>query len=180
MAGISSDKARELNKLIKGLNLKGIQSQAEGDQLRVNGKKRDHLQAVIAALKEADPAFLAPSSTTSGTDPRHHAARRCHAVCRRPVATPWLQPRGATADSPPRRRAIRSSIGGWVVNSLENCTFCPFPTGWRCRRRPGPGPRWRAPCEFHGRASRAPGPRVRRCPSMRAAERSASYSRAAG
>ena len=54
VAGISSDKARELNKFIKGLNLKGIQSQAQGDQLRVNGKKRDDLQAVIAALKEAD------------------------------------------------------------------------------------------------------------------------------
>ena len=54
MAGISSDKARELNKFIKALNLKGIQSQAQGDQLRVTGKKRDDLQAVITALKEAD------------------------------------------------------------------------------------------------------------------------------
>ncbi len=54
VAGISSDKARELNKFIKALNLKGIQSQAQGDQLRVTGKKRDDLQAVIAALKEAD------------------------------------------------------------------------------------------------------------------------------
>ncbi|MBK6856989.1 MAG: YajQ family cyclic di-GMP-binding protein [Microthrixaceae bacterium] len=54
VAGISSDKARELNKFIKGLNLKGIQSQAQGDQLRVNGKKRDDLQAVIADLKAAD------------------------------------------------------------------------------------------------------------------------------
>ena len=54
VAGISSDKARELNKFIKALNLKGIQSQAQGDQLRVTGKKRDDLQGVIAALKEAD------------------------------------------------------------------------------------------------------------------------------
>ena len=53
-AGISSDKARELNKHIKGLGLKGIQSQTQGDQLRVSGKKRDQLQAVIAALKDAD------------------------------------------------------------------------------------------------------------------------------
>ena len=53
-AGISSEKARELNKFIKALNLKGIQSQAQGDQLRVTGKKRDDLQGVIAALKEAD------------------------------------------------------------------------------------------------------------------------------
>ena len=53
-AGISSDKARELNKFIKGLGLKGIQSQAQGDELRVIGKKRDDLQGVIAALKEGD------------------------------------------------------------------------------------------------------------------------------
>lgn len=54
VAGISSDKARELNKFIKGLGLKGIQSQTQGDQLRVIGKKRDDLQAVIAELKEGD------------------------------------------------------------------------------------------------------------------------------
>ena len=53
-AGISSDKARELNKNIKGLGLKGIQSQTQGDQLRVIGKKRDDLQAVIADLKAGD------------------------------------------------------------------------------------------------------------------------------
>ena len=54
VAGISSDKARELNKFIKALGIKGIQSQTQGDQLRVNGKKRDALQSVIAALKEED------------------------------------------------------------------------------------------------------------------------------
>jgi len=54
VAGISSDKARELNKFIKGLGLKGIQSSTQGDQLRVTGKKRDDLQAVIALLKGAD------------------------------------------------------------------------------------------------------------------------------
>ncbi|HEY4377669.1 MAG TPA: YajQ family cyclic di-GMP-binding protein [Acidimicrobiales bacterium] len=53
-AGISSDKARELNKFIKELGLKGIQSQTQGEQLRVTGKKRDDLQGVIAALKEGD------------------------------------------------------------------------------------------------------------------------------
>ena len=52
--GISSDKARELNGFIKKLGLKGIQSQTQGDQLRVSGKKRDDLQAVIAKLKEGD------------------------------------------------------------------------------------------------------------------------------
>jgi cyclic-di-GMP-binding protein len=54
VAGISSDKARELNKFIKNLGAKGIQSQTQGDQLRVTGKKRDDLQAVIALIKAED------------------------------------------------------------------------------------------------------------------------------
>jgi uncharacterized protein YajQ (UPF0234 family) len=53
-AGISSDHAKKINKLIKDLGLKGVQSQTQGDQVRVTGKKRDDLQAVIAALKEQD------------------------------------------------------------------------------------------------------------------------------
>jgi uncharacterized protein YajQ (UPF0234 family) len=53
-AGISSDKARELNKAIKALGIKGVQSQTQGDQLRVTGKKRDALQEVIATLREGD------------------------------------------------------------------------------------------------------------------------------
>lgn len=50
--GISSDKAKELNKFIKALGIKGVQSSTQGDQLRVNAKKRDTLQEVIQALKE--------------------------------------------------------------------------------------------------------------------------------
>ena len=57
-AGINSDAARDLNKRIKALNLKGIQSQTQGDAIRVTGKKRDDLQGVIAALKEADDIDL--------------------------------------------------------------------------------------------------------------------------
>jgi uncharacterized protein YajQ (UPF0234 family) len=53
-AGITADKARELNKFIKGLGLKGIQSQAQGDELRVTAKKRDDLQTVMTALREGD------------------------------------------------------------------------------------------------------------------------------
>jgi len=53
-SGISTEKAKELHKFIKGLGLKGIQSSTQGDQLRVQGKKRDQLQNVIAALKEGD------------------------------------------------------------------------------------------------------------------------------
>jgi uncharacterized protein YajQ (UPF0234 family) len=53
-AGISSDQARAINKFIKEKSPKGISSQTQGDQVRVSGKKRDDLQAVIAALKEND------------------------------------------------------------------------------------------------------------------------------
>jgi len=52
--GISSDKAREINKMIKEKGPKGISSQTQGDSVRVTGKKRDDLQAVIATLKGAD------------------------------------------------------------------------------------------------------------------------------
>ncbi|GIU84366.1 MAG: YajQ family cyclic di-GMP-binding protein [Acidimicrobiales bacterium] len=53
-AGISSDKAKEINRFIKDLGIKGVQSQTQGDQLRVTSKKKDHLQEVIAALKSED------------------------------------------------------------------------------------------------------------------------------
>jgi uncharacterized protein YajQ (UPF0234 family) len=53
-AGISADKAKELNRFIKDLGIKSVSSQAQGAQLRVSSKKRDDLQAVIAALKEHD------------------------------------------------------------------------------------------------------------------------------
>jgi len=53
-AGISSDHAKKINKFIKDLNLKGVSTQTQGDQLRVTGKKRDDLQAAIAALKADD------------------------------------------------------------------------------------------------------------------------------
>jgi cyclic-di-GMP-binding protein len=53
-AGISSDNAKDINKRIKALGLKGVQSQTQGESVRVTGKKRDDLQAVIAHLREAD------------------------------------------------------------------------------------------------------------------------------
>ena len=52
--GIGSDKAREINKLIKEKGPKGVSSQTQGEQIRVTGKKRDDLQAVIALLKGSD------------------------------------------------------------------------------------------------------------------------------
>ncbi len=53
-AGISADNARQLNRFVKDLGLKGVSSQAQGDQVRVTGKKRDDLQQVIQALKAHD------------------------------------------------------------------------------------------------------------------------------
>jgi len=52
--GISSDKAREINRMIKEKGPKGVSSQTQGETVRVTGKKRDDLQAVIALLKGAD------------------------------------------------------------------------------------------------------------------------------
>lgn len=51
--GIGQDAAKELAKRVRDLGLK-VQVQIQGDQLRVQGKKRDDLQAVIAALDGLD------------------------------------------------------------------------------------------------------------------------------
>ena len=48
--GISKDNAKKINKLIKDSKLK-VQSQIQGDQLRVSGKKIDDLQTIITFLK---------------------------------------------------------------------------------------------------------------------------------
>jgi len=48
--GISEEKAKAIVKLLKGSGLK-VQSQIQGDQVRVSGKKKDDLQAAIAAVK---------------------------------------------------------------------------------------------------------------------------------
>ena len=53
-AGISADHAKRINKAVRDLSLKGVSSQAQGDQIRVTGKKRDDLQAVSTALKAED------------------------------------------------------------------------------------------------------------------------------
>ena len=51
--GIPSEKAREIVKVIKQTKLK-VQAAIQGDQVRVSGKNRDDLQAVIRLLKETD------------------------------------------------------------------------------------------------------------------------------
>ena len=50
-AGISKDNAKTINKLIKNSKIK-VQSQIQGEQLRVTGKKIDDLQDVIKLLKD--------------------------------------------------------------------------------------------------------------------------------
>jgi len=51
--GIPQDKGKEIVKFIKGLGLK-VQGQIMEDQVRVSGKKKDDLQAVIEHLKDKD------------------------------------------------------------------------------------------------------------------------------
>lgn len=51
--GIETEKAKELVKIVKGLNLK-VQTAIEGEKLRVSGKNRDDLQMVIQTLRAKD------------------------------------------------------------------------------------------------------------------------------
>lgn len=48
--GIATEKAKEITKLIKEMNLK-VQAQIQDEQIRVTAKKIDDLQAVIQGLK---------------------------------------------------------------------------------------------------------------------------------
>ena len=51
--GISEDRAKALMKEIRNLKIK-VQAQIQGGQVRVTGKKKDDLQAVISHLKSLD------------------------------------------------------------------------------------------------------------------------------
>jgi cyclic-di-GMP-binding protein len=55
--GIEQDQAKKISKLIRDEGPKGVQASIQGDQLRVTGKKKDDLQAVISLLKQADVAI---------------------------------------------------------------------------------------------------------------------------
>ena len=55
-SGIPIEKAREMVKIIKNSKMK-VQAAIQGEQLRVSGKSRDDLQAVIALVKGADLDF---------------------------------------------------------------------------------------------------------------------------
>jgi hypothetical protein len=52
--GISQEKAKAISKKIRDEGPKGVQAQVQGDQLRVTGKKKDDLQAVISMMKAED------------------------------------------------------------------------------------------------------------------------------
>ena len=51
--GIDKEKAKAIVKFVKESKLK-VQAAIQGDELRITGKKRDDLQACIAALKAED------------------------------------------------------------------------------------------------------------------------------
>jgi cyclic-di-GMP-binding protein len=51
--GISDEKAKDLVKFIKKTGAK-VQTQIQGDQLRITAKKKDDLQSVIQAVKAED------------------------------------------------------------------------------------------------------------------------------
>ena len=53
VAGIPQDRAKELVKMIKAMDLK-IQAQIEGEKIRVSSQKKDDLQAVISHLRKTD------------------------------------------------------------------------------------------------------------------------------
>ncbi|PRB01737.1 YajQ family cyclic di-GMP-binding protein [Microbacterium sp. MYb64] len=52
--GISSENAKKIGKIIRDEGPKSVKSQIQGDELRVQSKSRDDLQAVIALLKGSD------------------------------------------------------------------------------------------------------------------------------
>jgi uncharacterized protein YajQ (UPF0234 family) len=52
--GIDQEHAKKINKLIRDEAPKSVKSQIQGDELRVQSKSRDDLQATMALLKGAD------------------------------------------------------------------------------------------------------------------------------
>jgi len=51
--GIDKERAKELNGIIKGLGLK-VQTQIEGEKIKVSSAKKDELQVVITHLRSLD------------------------------------------------------------------------------------------------------------------------------
>ena len=63
--GLDSDQCKAIVKAVKASKLK-VQSQIQGEQVRVTGKKRDDLQQAIALLREGE--FGAPLQFTNFRD----------------------------------------------------------------------------------------------------------------
>lgn len=52
--GIPTDTAREISKAVRGLGIKRVQIQIQGDELRVSSPSRDDLQEVMRFLRDGD------------------------------------------------------------------------------------------------------------------------------
>jgi uncharacterized protein YajQ (UPF0234 family) len=55
-AGITQEVGKQINKLVKDMGVKSLNSSIQGDQVRVTGKQRDDLQRAMTVFKEADLA----------------------------------------------------------------------------------------------------------------------------
>ena len=122
--GISMENAKKVAKLIRDTGPKGVQPQIQGDQLRVSAKKKDDLQAVIALVKGADLDFAVQFTNyrkvrrrmvrSWGSSQAFAASAQGRSRERAPPAS-RADYRWKPAIS--SRRATRSAIGGWVLNS---------------------------------------------------------------
>ena len=141
---------------------KGISSQTQGDQIRVTGKKRDDLQAVIAALQGRGLRHPPPVRELPGLTGRRRARLRARLAGSRDGRLSGAHSRLAPA--PVAEAAMRSSVGGWVVEQvLERHSCGPVQRVDDVHRGLGPGRTFIGICL--GAAPRAwpgPGPAARR------------------
>ena len=123
--GITDEKAREIGKFIKGLGLKGVQHQVQGDQLRVSGKKRDDLQTAIGELRDHDFGIPLQFIELPRLTERARPARSGSAAARLTVDAAGRGAWGIVASARPCRRAMRS-VGGCVRRGWRSCTLRPL------------------------------------------------------
>ncbi len=55
-SGIDKENAKKITTLVKNSNLK-VQAQIMGDQIRISGRSKDDLQAIMQMIRDADFAF---------------------------------------------------------------------------------------------------------------------------
>lgn len=55
-SGIDKENAKKITTLVKNSNLK-VQAQIMGDQIRISGRSKDDLQAIMQMIRDADLAF---------------------------------------------------------------------------------------------------------------------------